>query len=99
MKTKILSLLLLLLCSPASAFYVDGINYEIISEDELTAAVSRQYNFIGAAIIQSEVEQNGKTYTVTSVGRIAFFRCSGLTSVTIPNSVTSIGRDAFHGCI
>ena len=27
-----------------------------------------------------------------------FYGCSGLTSVTIPNSVTSIGNGAFYGC-
>ncbi|MDO4511889.1 MAG: leucine-rich repeat protein, partial [Bacteroidales bacterium] len=31
-------------------------------------------------------------------GSSAFKGCSGLTSVTIPNSVTSIGRSAFDGC-
>jgi hypothetical protein len=36
---------------------------------------------------------------VTIIGIDAFFCCSGLTSVTIPNSVTSIGEGAFKGCI
>ena len=35
---------------------------------------------------------------VTSIGSDAFFWCSGLTSVTIPNSVTNIGDYAFSGC-
>lgn len=35
---------------------------------------------------------------VTSIGSVAFWQCSGLTSVNIPNSVTSIGGRAFGGC-
>ena len=34
---------------------------------------------------------------MTSIGSNAFYNCSGLTSITIPNSVTSIGEDAFTG--
>ena len=33
-----------------------------------------------------------------SIGYAAFCGCSGLTSVTIPNSVTSIESYAFFGC-
>ncbi len=34
----------------------------------------------------------------TNICRFAFEDCSGLTSITIPSSVTSIGHSAFSGC-
>jgi hypothetical protein len=37
-------------------------------------------------------------YTVTSIGALAFFDCSGLTNVNIPDTVTSIGVGTFLGC-
>ena len=33
-----------------------------------------------------------------SIGNSAFYCCTGLTSVTIPDNVTSIGEYAFYGC-
>lgn len=35
---------------------------------------------------------------VTGIGEYAFYRCSGMTGVTIPDSVTSIGEYAFSSC-
>ena len=39
------------------------------------------------------------SYAVTSIGYGAFEGCTGLTSITIPESVTYIGSGAFEGCI
>ena len=36
---------------------------------------------------------------VTNIGECAFKDCNNLTSVTIPNTVTSIGKQAFDACI
>ena len=54
---------------------------------------SNEYS--GNVVIPESVTYNGNTYPVTSIGSSAFYYCSGLTSVTIPNSLTSIGDAAF----
>ena len=36
--------------------------------------------------------------SLTSIGNGTFYDCSGLTLLTIPNSVTMIGETAFYGC-
>ena len=53
--------------------------------------------YTGNVVIPESVTYNGNSYPVTSIGSSAFESCSGLTSVTIPNSVTSIGNYAFSG--
>ena len=37
-------------------------------------------------------------YTVTAIGKNAFFNCQALAKVTIPQSVASIGKQAFREC-
>ncbi|MBQ2939849.1 MAG: leucine-rich repeat protein, partial [Clostridia bacterium] len=37
-------------------------------------------------------------YPVTSIGNMAFVLRRDLTSITIPDSVTNIGKSAFYGC-
>ena len=52
----------------------------------------------GSLTIPSTVSYGGSTYGVTAIGSNAFADCYDLTSVTIPNSITSIGSYAFSYC-
>lgn len=51
----------------------------------------------GKVVIPSSIQKGNILYKVTGIGRYAFCGCSGLTSVTLPNGVTSIGDGAFRG--
>ena len=73
-----------------------GLTYTLNNDG--TATVSGCDRTVTSIKIPSNVESNGQTYTVTSIGNHAFSLCEGLTSVTIPDSVTSIGNYAFSHC-
>ena len=82
-----------LLCSitiSAHDFEVDGIYYNITSSTDNTVMVSDYRGDAKSVTIPTRVTYNGETYKVTSIGYRAFYGCSGLTSIEIPNSVTSI---------
>ncbi len=73
-----------------------GLTYTLNNDG--TATVSDCDRTVTSIKIPSNVESNGQTYTVTSIGNYAFSWCSGLTSVDIPDGVTSIGDYAFYRC-
>ncbi|MCQ2053311.1 MAG: leucine-rich repeat domain-containing protein [archaeon] len=77
---------------------VDGIYYDLNSTN-LTATVTWwSPSYSGDVIIPSSFTYNKKSYSVTEIGESAFFLCTDLTSVTIPNSVIMIGESAFQSC-
>ena len=103
-----LSILLLLLPLLASAhdFEVDGIFYQIISEEDRTIAVTYEgtdkYSpdsyYTGEIIIPEHVSYSGNEYTVTRIGERAFMNCDSLTSVSLPESIERIEDSAFSSC-
>ena len=75
-------------------FEVNGIYYDIDGTNASVAFGNNKYT--GSVTIPATVTYNGTTYPVTSIGLLAFRNCTGLTSIDIPNSVTSIGFNAFY---
>ena len=95
------TLILSVICSISASAYdveVDGIYYNLVSKVNV-AEVTRGDNFYSGDItIPSSIKVNESEYTVREIKESAFYYCKGLTSVTIPNSVTSIGMRAFQYC-
>ena len=54
--------------------------------------------YTGNIIIPETVEYGGANYIVNAIGDHAFDCCRDLTSIAIPNSITTIGYSAFFGC-
>ena len=106
--SRILSLSLLLITaipSYAYNFERNGLCYHILSETDRTVEVtyksqdSSQERYVSGSLeIPPKVTYKSKTYRVVAIGYFAFNCCRNLTSVSIPNSVTSIEREAFAEC-
>ena len=83
---------------------VEGLNKNIFLDTEYYKTASNWENdvlYIGTHLIEAKASLSGayaiKQGTV-SVAPNAFSACNGLTSITIPASVTSIGVGAFESC-
>ena len=81
--------------------HIGGIYYNFNSINKTAEVTHNGSNggYSGNITIPETITYNYIKYSVISIGKYAFDECSDLTSVTIPNSVTSIGDHAFSGCI
>ena len=76
--------------------------YYTTADGEILEPYKKDQRTFDATLI-SNIYEDGKgilTFDndVTSIGGMAFYGCTGLTSVTIGNAVTSIGSYVFCGC-
>src|SRR5574344_1616740 len=81
-------------CSAAKFITTTGSSDTPVKYDALTSiGVNAFYGCSGL----KDFDMSGAT-NLTAIGDAAFCKCSGLTSVTIPASVTSISGSAFYYC-
>ena len=77
---------------------INGIYYSLDTDNKTAEVISNPNKYSGDVNIPESVTYNSKTYKVTSIGDRAFYGCSGLTSIVIPNTVTCIDDRAFSLC-
>ena len=99
MKKNILLTLIALFCvvyAQAGKVKIGDLYYDLNSATK-TAEVARS-SYRGNIVIPPSVVYSDTTYTVTSIGKYAFYNCQNLFSISIPNSVINIGKYAFSDC-
>ena len=103
---------ILLICQSSKAydFKVDGIYYQYNAKD-ITVSVTFGDNYYqtpgqdpyydtykGRISVPSEITYNGRILPVKGIADRAFYNCNNLSSISLPNTITSIGSSAFEGC-
>lgn len=102
-------LALLLALSPTISSYaydfkVDGICYQKIIGSYVSVTFSTSTSTTGGGYtsdtinIPDKVTYGGKTYYVMSITDHAFYKCSQIKCVNLPNIIEMIGGSAFEGC-
>ena len=82
----------------------DNLTWTLDADGKLTISgtgAMKDYNAaenLSPAYMNSDVKKVVIEDGVTSIGELAFYKCSSLTNITIPDSVTCIEYAAFHGC-
>ena len=76
----------------------DNICYEVIVEGKEVSVTSLSSGkYTGDVVIPTTIIHSDITYGVTEIGKAAFYDCSNLTSIEIPNSIKEIvGADNYY---
>ena len=77
---------------------VDGILYYVNTGNNTVDVGGGNQDLQGDVVVPATIRYDGQTYKVASIGAGAFMECTNISSVTIPNSVTSIENSTFEGC-
>ena len=79
-------------------FTVGDLIYEVTADGEVEVADTVSEDISGDLVIPATVSDGIETYNVKKIGDRSFYNCYELTSITLPEGLSSIGNSAFNGC-
>ena len=96
----VLLVMMIMTTSSAMAEVIDGFRYKLNSETKTAMLLpSTDGSYSGDIVVPEKIRGNdGVDYLIVAFEEKCFCECNGLTSVTIPSSVTSLGNYCFSGC-
>ena len=94
---------LLSFCASAQTVLIDRIYYELNSTDKTAKVTGNPKNYYGNSysgnvVIPQSVTYHDIIYDVICIGYKAFYNCTKLTKISIPNSIAIIEGEAFCNC-
>ena len=76
----------------------DGITYELDSTQKTAEVAGYTTDISPTCVIPVTITDNGQTYSVVGIREGGLYNCSTITSLTIPDGIKTIGRNAVAGC-
>ena len=103
MKKKLFLTFLLALAAigaGAQTFTQGALSYTVTDADAKTVSVAKVSNELttGDVVVPATIENEGTTYTVTSIAADGFSGCNQMTTIALPGTLTTIGDRAFEYC-
>ena len=88
------------LIANAKGIEIDGLKFDVVNKTkEATVTGLNASVFVGTDVVIPEtVTYEDVSYVVKRIGDNAFYNLRGMTSVSIPRSINSIGKSAFGYC-
>lgn len=77
---------------------IGGLRYLIDTDAKTATLVADTVKYSGDIVVPEKVTLAGIDYPVVAFAKECFKECGYLTSITIPESVTSLGDDCFCCC-
>ncbi len=95
---KLLTLITLLIVAVvADAVTIDGVRYTLMGNNTIKCKAADKKALVDL-VIPSKIEIEGLPYLVVEIEQEGFKGCKNLRSVTLPNTLKTIGEQAFWDC-